>query len=60
MRAKKQKSKRKINDKADLKVILEFVPTEDAEERILRVYEILLGLEDKETETVLDKTIKRL
>jgi hypothetical protein len=60
MRAKKQKSKRKIDDKADLKVIVEFVPTEDAEERLLRVYEILLGLEDKETETVFDKTIKRL
>jgi hypothetical protein len=28
----------------------EFVPIEDAEERILSIYEILLGLEDRETD----------
>ena len=37
-----RKPKQQTDDCTDLKVIYEYVPTEDAEERIQRIYEILL------------------
>ena len=37
-----RKSKKQTDDCKDLEVIYEYVSTEDAEERIQRIYEILL------------------